>query len=68
MGGGLAVGAAFALGSARLMSSLLYGMAPHDLATLAASAALLVTIAALAAFLPARRAARLDPVAALRQE
>lgn len=68
VGGGLAVGAAFALGAARLMSSLLYGMAPHDLATLAASAALLVTIAALAAFLPARRAARLDPVASLRQE
>ena len=49
----------------RVMASELYGVTPGDTATLAGSAALLAAVAALAAYLPARRAARVDPVAVL---
>jgi putative ABC transport system permease protein len=46
----------------------LYGVPPRDSATLALSACLLAVVAMLAAWLPARRASRLDPLDALRQE
>jgi ABC-type lipoprotein release transport system permease subunit len=49
------------------MSGLLYGVSPGDGATLAATAVLLGGVALFAAFLPARRAAKLDPLLALRQ-
>ena len=52
----------------RLMSAVLYGVAPTDPATYAGVAALLLLIAFGASYLPARRAARLDPVRALRTE
>jgi putative ABC transport system permease protein len=64
--GGLVIGAALAWGLSRLLTGLLYGVAPGDPATLAATAALLVATSLVAAYLPARRAARVDPVAALR--
>ena len=65
---GLILGLAGALAAGRLVASLVYGVGTSDPATLAAAAALLLAAAAGAAFLPARRAARLDPIAALRTE
>jgi predicted permease len=65
---GLVLGLAASLAAGRLVASLVYGVGTSDLATLAAAAAILLTAAGLAAFLPARRAARLDPISALRTE
>jgi ABC-type antimicrobial peptide transport system permease subunit len=63
---GLAAGTAAALASSRLMAGLLYGIEPHDPATFAAAAALLAALSLAACYLPARRAARLDPTRALK--
>ncbi len=52
----------------RLVASQLYGLTPTDPLTLVAAVLLLLSVAALAAFLPARRAAGIDPVEALRCE
>lgn len=65
---GVVLGAALALVAARTAASLLYGLKPHDPLTLALAVFALATVAALASFLPAHRAARLDPMAALREE
>ncbi|HEV2423563.1 MAG TPA: ABC transporter permease [Terriglobia bacterium] len=65
---GLALGLAGSLLLAHLMSSLLYGVAPRDPATLAGVAILLAVVALLASYIPARRAMRVDPMAALRYE
>ncbi len=65
---GLAVGLALSLAAGRLVTSLLYGLAPTDPWTLASAAAVLALATAIAGYLPARRAARLDPTAALRDE
>src|SRR5205085_2229025 len=65
---GVVVGVALSLGVTRLVTSFLYGMKPTDPGTLAASAVVLVLVGLAAAALPARRAATLDPVAALREE
>mgnify|MGYP001404369461 CR=1 FL=1 len=65
---GAVLGGAGALVLVRLIKSMLYGVAPHDPLTLAASTLLLLAVAALAAWLPARRAARIDPMVALRCE
>ena len=50
------------------MDALLFGVQPHDLATLALSVILLATTGLIAAYLPARRASRLDPMPVLREE
>jgi predicted permease len=65
---GIAAGLAGFLAMARLLSALLYGVTPHDPATIAAGVLLLALSAVVAAYLPARRAARVDPVRALREE
>lgn len=62
----IGVGAALALAPA--IRSQLFGIAPRDYSTLVASAAILALIAGLAAYLPASRAAALDPMQALREE
>lgn len=65
---GVAVGTGLALASGRLVSGYLYGVSAHDGWTLAGAAALLLASGLLAAFLPARRAASVDPMQALRTE
>jgi predicted permease len=63
---GVGIGFAAALGTGRFLESLLYGVRPNDPVTLAAVIVLLLGASLLACWLPARRAARLDPVEALR--
>ena len=65
---GLAVGVASALGLGRLLGSLLFGVKAADPATMAGVVALLAAVAALASWVPARRATRIDPAVALRGE
>lgn len=65
---GVVLGLAAALGLTRLMASLLYGIGPTDPLTFAGVALLLMLVALTAAYIPARRAANLNPVAALRDE
>jgi putative ABC transport system permease protein len=66
--GGVAVGLVAALGLARLMTGLLYGVGAADPWTYLTVPVVLALVAALASVLPARRAARVDPMAALRSE
>ena len=65
---GVAIGLAGAFWSARFLEALLFGVRPNDPATLASVAALFLAVAMLAAYVPARRATRVDPVTALRAE
>jgi predicted permease len=65
---GAAVGLAVALIVSQLMAGLLYGVRPTDPLTFAGVAALLIGVALLACYIPARRALRVDPLAALRHE
>ena len=67
-GVGIALGVLVSASLTRLMSSLLYGVSPTDPWTYAAVCLLLLLVAILAAYLPARRASRVDPVIALRYE
>jgi predicted permease len=62
---GIAVGLAATLGTGRLIESLLYGVSPRDPVVLAGTTFLLVIVAIVACWLPARRAARVSPVRAL---
>jgi len=65
---GVVIGAAAALALTRLLQSQLFGVAPHDPLTFAAVALGLIAISTLATWMPARRAATVDPVIALRRE
>ena len=66
--GGLALGVIGALGSARLFRSLVHGVSPADPASLLAAAGLLLAVSFVAAAVPARRAATIDPSRLLREE
>ena len=75
VGGGLslvAIGTAIGFGAAilvlRSLAALLFGVTPYDLSTYATVLLLLCGVAAIASYVPARRAARLEPIVALRQE
>jgi ABC-type antimicrobial peptide transport system permease subunit len=65
---GLVIGTALALGSAQAAKSLLFGLKPRDPLTLVMAVVTLSAVAALASFLPAYRASKLDPLTALRYE
>jgi ABC-type antimicrobial peptide transport system permease subunit len=62
---GIALGLVLAFVGAGLMRKLLFGIPPHDVATFVTIAALLASVGIAAAYVPARRAARMDPVRAL---
>jgi ABC-type antimicrobial peptide transport system permease subunit len=68
VGIGLAAGVPAALWATRPLASLLYGLEPTDAPTIAAGALVLVITALLASYIPAHRASRIDPIAALRSE
>jgi ABC-type antimicrobial peptide transport system permease subunit len=65
---GVAMAVPLALGAASWLRSLLFGVSPQDPQTIALACCALITAAVLAAYLPARRAANLDPLKALRDE
>jgi predicted permease len=65
---GLAIGTVAVLAAGRFVASLLFDLAPADPWTLAGAAGLLVALAAIAGYLPARTASRVDPMVALRTE
>jgi predicted permease len=65
---GLALGLAIVLVGSRLLAGALYGVPPRDPVSLALAASFLAAVALLASWVPARRAVRIDPMAALRQE
>lgn len=63
---GVAIGLPAALAGARLITSLLFGLTPADPLTICVATMLLLAVAALAGYLPARKASRVDPITALR--
>ncbi|HKS95966.1 MAG TPA: FtsX-like permease family protein, partial [Terriglobia bacterium] len=67
VGLGLTIGLPAALAADRLVSKMLFGLQPTDPVSLAGAAILLLTFAALAGYLPARKASRVDPMVALRE-
>ena len=68
VGAGVAIGGAVALASSRLAASELYGLEPWDPLTLTTAIVMLCAVSLLAAFLPAQRASRTNPTAALRHD
>jgi predicted permease len=67
VGGGLVAGAAASWWASALVGAMLFGLPPRDPATLAGAATVLAAVGALAGWLPARRAARIDPARVLRE-
>jgi len=65
---GVAIGVAVGLGFTRLMTHLLFGVSAHDPLTFASVSSLLILVAVLACYIPARRAMRFDPAVAIRDE
>jgi ABC-type antimicrobial peptide transport system permease subunit len=67
VGAGVTIGAGVSVWAATLIASLLYGLPPSDPATLAGAVATLIGVAALAGWVPAYRASRVDPAQVLRE-
>jgi ABC-type antimicrobial peptide transport system permease subunit len=67
-GAGIVVGLAAAAAFGRLLASMLYGVSPTDAATHIAVAVMLASVAGVGAYLPARRATRIDPARAISHE
>ena len=65
---GIAIGLVGAFALTRVLSSMLYGVEPTELGTFSGVAVLLALIAALACYVPARRATKVDPIIAVRAE
>jgi predicted permease len=65
---GLAIGLPLAIAVGKTLRAFLFGVQPTDVATLTASCIVLTLVALVAAYVPARRASRIDPIAALREE
>jgi putative ABC transport system permease protein len=65
---GIAIGAAGSLGLTRLLGTLLYNVKPSNPVVLGTVSLLLMSIGLLASYIPARRAAKVDPIVALRYE
>jgi ABC-type antimicrobial peptide transport system permease subunit len=65
---GVGIGLAAAMATTRLVSGLLFGLTPTDPLTIALATIMMIGVAALAGYLPARRASRIDPMIALRYE
>jgi predicted permease len=68
IGAGVAIGIPLALALARLIANQLFGLKPYDPLTLMGAATAMAAVAGLAAYLPARRATKVDPMVALRYE
>ena len=66
-GVGIVAGLVFSASTASMMASLLYGVRPHDPAVFLIVPLLLLGVAALASYLPARRATKVNPIVALRE-
>lgn len=68
VGIGLIIGAAIGLASGKLVSTMLFSVPPNDVLTFAAAVTVMIAVSTLAAYLPARRASRVDPIVALRYD
>ena len=68
VGAGALIGLALAAAASRVVASVLFGVEPGDPLTIAAALVVMIAVAAVATYMPARRAARLDPTVALRYE
>ena len=65
---GVAIGVAGAFGAGRFLTTMLFGLAPNDVMTIAGATLIMLAVSGLAGFLPARRASRVDPMVALRYD
>jgi ABC-type antimicrobial peptide transport system permease subunit len=65
---GVVIGLVVALGSSRLIATLLFGLEPTDALSILAAILVMIAVSAFAGYLPARRASRVDPMVALHQE